>query len=75
MISMEERINPASALCTAYMCFNMWIDHTQRTADRYSRIDDMNSSDARANLTSIEFIWYLGKTCSSDRTVHIIVNF
>jgi hypothetical protein len=43
---MEERINPASALCTTYMCFNMWIDHTQRMADRYSRTDEVESADA-----------------------------
>jgi hypothetical protein len=38
---MEERFVPASALCTTYMCFNLWIDHTQRTADLYSRIDEV----------------------------------
>ena len=46
---MEERINPASALCTTYMWYSMWID-TQQTAGQDSRIDDMNSSDARAIL-------------------------
>jgi hypothetical protein len=49
MISMEERFARASALCTTYMCCSMWID-TQQTADRYSRIDDMNSSDNLAFL-------------------------
>jgi hypothetical protein len=32
----------------------------------------MNSAHARANLSSIEILWYLGKSCTSVGTVHII---
>jgi hypothetical protein len=30
------------------------------------------SADARANLSSIEILWCLGKSCMSVGTVHII---
>jgi hypothetical protein len=32
----------------------------------------VQSADARANLSSIEIIWYLGKNCSSVSTRHFI---
>jgi hypothetical protein len=63
---MEERIAP-----TTYMCFNMLIDHTQRmTADLYSRIDDMNSSDARAILAQTPYDFNGGEICMSVGTLH-----
>jgi hypothetical protein len=60
MISMEEIFARASALCTTYMCYNMWIDHTQRMANEYSRIDDMNSSDAHAILAQTPYYDFNG---------------
>jgi hypothetical protein len=71
MISMEERINPALALCTIYMCCNMWIDHhTQRKEDQYSRIDDMNSSNAHAILAKIPYDFNGGEIFTSVGTLH-----
>jgi hypothetical protein len=32
----------------------------------------VQSANARANLSSIEIIWYLGKNCMSVGTVHIM---
>jgi hypothetical protein len=32
----------------------------------------VQSADARANLSSIETLWYLGRNCTSVRTVHFI---
>jgi hypothetical protein len=72
MISMEERFAWASALCTAYMYFNMWINHTQRTADQYSRIDDMNTSDDLAFLAHTPYKFNGGEKWKVIGTLHNI---
>jgi hypothetical protein len=48
----------------------MWIDHTQRTADWYSRINDMNSTNARAILTQTPYDFNGGEICTSIGTLH-----
>jgi hypothetical protein len=49
----------------------MWID-TQRTADQYSRIDDMNSSDAHATIAQTPCDFNGGEICTSVGTLHNI---
>jgi hypothetical protein len=54
------------------MCYNMWIDHTQRMADRYTRIDDMNSTDAHAILAQTAYDFNGGEICMSVGTLRNI---
>jgi hypothetical protein len=51
----------------------MWIDHTQRDPwDRYSRVDAMNSTDARAILAQTPYDFNGGEICTSIGTLHNI---